>query len=130
MKWHSGSFARVKLYFQLSWKHGDILKLLSTINDIDYTICALRKVLKQRGLNRNKNEPDSAEETSLIHWSKSSTSYSHAGWMPRGCWVDAGWCLDATEIVALRHVFIMLCLSSSVVGTQRDSLVTVKLHYS
>ena len=46
----------VKFYFMLGLRHGEILLLLSTVEDITLSMRTLRIILKCMGLYRRKNE--------------------------------------------------------------------------
>jgi len=56
----------IKFYFMLGLRHGEILLLLSTVDDIVMSMRTLRRVLKCMGLYRRKNESDPLEVASFL----------------------------------------------------------------
>lgn len=56
----------VKFYFMLGMKHGEILILLSSVDDIVISMRTLRRILKGMGLYRRKNESDPLEVASFL----------------------------------------------------------------
>lgn len=56
----------IKLYFRLGLRHGEILNLLSTLDQINISMRTLRRVLSRMGLYRRKNESDPIDVASFL----------------------------------------------------------------
>ena len=56
----------IKFYFMLGLRHGKILLLLSTVDDIVISMHTQRRILKSMGLLRRKNESDPLEVASFL----------------------------------------------------------------
>ncbi|KAK7886541.1 hypothetical protein WMY93_026162 [Mugilogobius chulae] len=56
----------IKFYFSLGLRHGEILTLLNTVDDVVMSMRTLRRLLKRMGLYRRKNQSDPLDVAAFL----------------------------------------------------------------
>ena len=80
-----------KLYFNLGLRHGEILQLLNTVDNIVISMRTLRRILKCMGLYRRKNESDPLEVAAFLidqldgHGRLNGYKFHHLNCIQAGC---------------------------------------------
>lgn len=95
----------IKFHFMLGLRHGEILQLLSTVDNIAISMRTLRRILKCKGLYRMKNESNPQAVASFLIDQLEGHGRFHGYRLHHLCCIQAGYVVTQRTV---RHLLKFL----------------------